>query len=119
MVGQDVLSQGLQLPLPLLIALLGGLVSPFVGVLAERTGQKLREVWFILISSATLGSVYMLYQQLQATANGVLLLYSWGQAPPLSGCFEIDMLSVYMAFSIAFLGLLVSIYSISYIEHET
>ncbi|TFH18434.1 hypothetical protein E4H04_03475, partial [Candidatus Bathyarchaeota archaeon] len=54
-----------------------------------------------------------------ATADGVLLIYSWGQAPPLSGCFEIDMLGVFMAFSIAFLGLLVAIYSISYMEHET
>lgn len=64
-------------------------------------------------------SVYVLYQQVKATANGVLLMYSWGQAPPLSGCFEIDMLSVYMAGSIAFLGLLVAVYSISYMEHET
>jgi proton-translocating NADH-quinone oxidoreductase chain N len=45
-------------------------------------------------------------------------MYSWGQAPPFSGCFEVDMLGVYMAFSISFLSLLVSIYSISYMEHE-
>ena len=73
----------------------------------------------VLVSGISLVSVYVLYQQVKATTNGVLLMYSWGQAPPLSGCFEIDMLSVYMAGSIAFLGLLVAVYSISYMEHET
>ena len=116
---EQVLSQGLQLPLPLLAALLGGLVSPFIGLAAQRTGTKLREGWMVLVSGISLVSVYVLYQQVKATANGVLLMYSWGQAPPLSGCFEIDMLSVYMAGSIAFLGLLVAVYSISYMEHET
>lgn len=100
------------------MALLGGLVSPFVGVLAERTGQKLREVWMVLVSAASLGAVYTLYQQVKA-AGGVLLIYAWGQAPPLSGCFEVDMLGVYMAGSVAFLGVLVAVYSVSYMEHET
>lgn len=118
MVG-EVISQGFQLPLPLLVTLLGSVVSPFVGLLAERTGQKLREAWLVIISAASLYSVYLLYQQLQATANGIILIYSWGQAPPLGGGFEIDMLSVFMAGSISFLSLLVAIYSISYMEHET
>jgi len=118
MVGQEIMSQGLQLPLPLMVALIGGLLSPFVGLIAERTGQKLREIWAVLISVFSLFSVYFLYQQVNSTANKILLIYSWGQAPPLSGCFEVDMLSVYMAFSIAFLGVLVSIYSISYMEQE-
>jgi multicomponent Na+:H+ antiporter subunit D len=119
MVGQEVLSQGFQLPLPLMVTLLGGLVSPFVGLLAERTGMKLREAWMIIISSISFGSVYLLYQQVQATTNKIILIYAWGQAPPLSGCFEIDILSVYMAGSIAFISLLVSIYSFKYMEHET
>jgi proton-translocating NADH-quinone oxidoreductase chain N len=118
MVGQEIISQGLQFPLPLMVALIGGLISPFIGILAERTGQKLREVWAILISVFSLFSVFLLYQQVKSTVSEVLLIYSWGQAPPLSGCFEIDMLSVYMAFSIAFLGLLVAIYSVNYMEHE-
>ena len=115
---EQVLAQGLQLPLPLLVALLGGLASPFVGVLTERTGLRLREAWMVLVSAASLGAVYMLYQQVEAV-GGILLIYAWGQAPPLSGCFEIDMLGVYMAGSIAFLGVLVAVYSVSYMEHET
>lgn len=119
MVGQTIISQGLQIPLPLIISLLGGVATPFIGIASERMGVKLKEAWFILVSAASLYGVYQLYNQVKATADGVLLLYSWGQAPPLSGCFEVDMLSVYMAFSISFLGLLVAVYSISYMEHET
>jgi multicomponent Na+:H+ antiporter subunit D len=119
MVGQSIISQGLQLPLPLLVSLLGAVATPFIGIASERMGVKLKEIWFILISAASLIGVYQLFNQVKATADGVLLIYSWGQAPPLSGCFEVDMLSVYMAFGIAFLGLLVAIYSISYMEHET
>ncbi|MFC1804187.1 hypothetical protein ACFL0D_09535, partial [Thermoproteota archaeon] len=69
MVGQEVLSQGFQLPLPLIVTLFGGLVSPFVGLLAERTGIKLREAWMIIISSTSFVSVYLLYRQVQATTN--------------------------------------------------
>lgn len=118
MVGQEIISQGLLFPPPLMVALIGGLISPFIGILAERTRQKLREIWIILVSVFSLFSVYLLYQQVKSTTNNVLLVYAWGQAPPQSGCFEIDMLSVYMAFSIAFLGVLVAIYSVSYMEHE-
>ncbi|MCB2171194.1 hypothetical protein KQH65_00485 [archaeon] len=119
MVGQAMIQTGLQLPLPLLISLIGAMATPFIGILSERTGMKLKEAWFVLVSAASLGGVYQLYNIVKAAPDGVLLLYSWGQAPPLSGCLEIDMLGVYMSFSIAFLGLLVSIYSISYMEHET
>jgi proton-translocating NADH-quinone oxidoreductase chain N len=119
MVGQEIILQGLQLPTLLIISLLGALASPFIGIASEKSGLKLKEIWFILVQVASLFGVYQLYNQVKATSDGVLLLYSWGQTPPLSGCFEIDMLSVYMAFGIAFLGLLVAIYSISYMEHET
>ena len=119
MVGQSIFTQGLQLPLPLLISLIGALTTPFIGIASEKMGARLKDIWFVLVSVASLYGVYQLYNQVKAAADGVLLLYSWGQAPPLSGCFEVDMLSVYMAFGIAFLGLLVSIYSISYMEHET
>ena len=119
MVGQSILTQGLQLPLPLLISLIGALTTPFIGIASEKMGARLKDIWFVLVSVASLYGVYQLYNQVKAAADGVLLLYSWGQAPPLSGCFEVDMLSVYMAFGIAFLGLLVAIYSISYMEHET
>ena len=119
MVGQGIISQGLQLPLPILITLLGGMVTPFIGLLSEKIRLRLTDTWMVLVSALSLYGVYTLYDQVSKTAGGVLLIYSWGQAPPFSGCFEIDMLGVYMAFSIGLLSLLVSIYSISYMKHET
>ncbi|MES0326013.1 MAG: hypothetical protein ABUK18_09065, partial [Candidatus Bathyarchaeia archaeon] len=119
MVGQGIISQGLQLPLPILITLLGGMVTPFIGLLSEKIRLRLTDTWMVLVSALSLYGVYTLYDQVSKTAGGVLLIYSWGQAPPFSGCFEIDMLGVYMAFSIGLLSLLVSVYSISYMEYET
>ena len=120
MVAREFISQGFQLPLPLAVLLFGGLAMPLVGLLAERVGmRRLREAWMVLVAAGALGSVYLLYQQLAATAEGVMVVAVWGQAPPLAGCFEIDMLSVFMAGSIAFLGFLVAIYSVSYMEKET
>ena len=120
MVAREFISQGFQLPLPLAVLLIGGLAMPLVGLLAERVGmRRLREAWMVLVAAGALGSVYLLYQQLAATAEGVMVVAVWGQAPPLAGCFEIDMLSVFMAGSIAFLGFLVAIYSVSYMEKET
>jgi proton-translocating NADH-quinone oxidoreductase chain N len=66
-----------------------------------------------------LGSIYVLYRNLQATSAGIIVMAIWGQRPPLGGCFEIDMLSVFMAGSIAFLGFLVAVYSINYMERES
>jgi len=119
MVGQGLISQGLQLPLPILITLLGGIATPFIGLISEKMRLRITDAWAVLVSALSLYGVYTLYEQVRKTAGNVLLIYSWGQAPPFSGCFEIDMLGVYMAFSIGFLSLLVSIYSMSYMEHET
>jgi formate hydrogenlyase subunit 3/multisubunit Na+/H+ antiporter MnhD subunit len=116
----EFLSQGWQLPLPLWVLLLGGLISPFVGLLSERLGiKKLREAWMVLVSAGSLVSIYMLYQQLKEAADGIIVMAIWGQSPPVGGCFEIDMLSLFMSASIAVLGFLASIYSVSYMEKES
>jgi multicomponent Na+:H+ antiporter subunit D len=119
MVDHTMISAGLQLPLPLLVVLLGGMLAPFIGLIAEKQKMKLREIWMILVSGSALYSVYVLYQAVKASATQVVLIYSWGQAPPYGGCFEIDMLSVFMAFSITFLGVLISIYASTYMAKET
>jgi proton-translocating NADH-quinone oxidoreductase chain N len=114
----DVISQGINLPLPLLVLLLGGLISLMVGLLSERIGvAKLREVWMIIVSAATLGSIY--YLNLSVQKAGVIVIAVWGQLPPFGGCFEIDTLSIFMSGSIAVLGFLVAVYSISYMENES
>ena len=114
----DIISQGINLPSPLLVLLLGGLLSLLVGLLSERIGvAKLREVWMIIVSTATLTSIYYLNQSVQKA--GVIVISVWGQVPPFGGCFEIDTLSIFMSGSIAVLGFLVAVYSISYMENES
>lgn len=114
----DIISQGINLPSPLLVLLLGGLLSLLVGLLSERIGvAKLREVWMIIVSTATLTSIYYLNQSVQKA--GVIVISVWGQIPPFGGCFEIDTLSIFMSGSIAVLGFLVAVYSISYMENES
>ena len=120
MVATEMISQGFQLPLPLALLLIGGLATPIIGLLAERIGMpKIREAWMVIVSAGALGSVYLLYQQVAASAGGVIVVAMWDQAPPLGGSFEIDMLSVFMAASIGLIGLLVAVYSVSYMEKET
>lgn len=73
----------------------------------------------VLVSVSTLFSVLLLYQQVKTSVNEILVITMWGQGPPLAGCFQIDMLSVFMAGSIAVLGTLVAVYSTSYMEKES
>lgn len=120
MVAQDFIINGLQLPLPLAVLLLGGLASPIVGLLSRKFEvKKIQEAWMVIVSASALAAVYMLYQTIKATANEILVMGMWGQAPPVGASFEIDMLSLFMAGSVAILGLLVAIYSVSYMERES
>ena len=119
MVGPEIISGGLQLPLPIMITLLGAMATPFIGLISEKVKVRLTDVWMMIVSALSLFGLHLLYKQVTEAANNVLLVYSWGQAPPFGGCFEVDMLSIYMAGSIGVLSLLVSIYSISYMEHES
>jgi proton-translocating NADH-quinone oxidoreductase chain N len=120
MVAQDFIISGFQLPLPLAVLLLGGLAAPIVGLVSKRFQiKKVQEAWIVIVSAFALASVYVLYQQLKMASDEIIVMAIWGQAPPLSGCFEIDMLSLFMAGSVSLLGLLVAIYSVSYMEKET
>jgi len=97
--------------------------SPFAvvlfGLLSERFKvAKLKESVAILLSAFSLFSVWQLYTMLQASPTKILVV-TLGGAPPLGACFEIDMLSLYMAFSAALLGLFATIYSYSYMAHDT
>ncbi|MFP3952033.1 MAG: complex I subunit 5 family protein, partial [Candidatus Bathyarchaeia archaeon] len=49
----------------------------------------------------------------------IIVIAIQGQQPPLGGCFEIDLLSLFMVISISLLGFLVSIYSVTYMKEET
>lgn len=107
------------MPLPLIILLVGGLLMPIIGLLGETINlSHVRPYWAALIAAVSLGSIYSLYTQLASAPGNVIVFMLWGQAPPLGGSLEVDMLGLFMAFSISLLGLLVTLYSITYMKAE-
>jgi multicomponent Na+:H+ antiporter subunit D len=97
--------------------------APFAVLLMGLFGERLkikyiRESFAALVSLATLASVVNIYNIVQSSPTKIALVTLGGQ-PPLGACFEIDMLGVFMAFSAALLGLFTTIYSVSYMSHDT
>jgi multicomponent Na+:H+ antiporter subunit D len=97
--------------------------TPFImvslGVIAEKMNIKnLREIGAIVLSAVNILGVYSLYGMVQDSVNNILIVSLVGP-PPLGACLEIDMLSIYMAFSASLLGLFTTIYSMRYMEHDT
>ena len=97
--------------------------TPFImvalGVLADSMKiQNLREIGAIALSVVNLLGVYSLYGLVQESVNNILVISLVGP-PPLGASLEIDMLSIYMAFSTAILGFFATVYSMKYMEHDT
>ena len=97
--------------------------SPFIvaiaGLLGERLRvRKLREITAVLTSLFSLTSVYMIYLAMESNPNKILIAYLHALAP-LGAVFEIDRLSIFMAFSAVLLGFFTTLYSYSYMEHDT
>lgn len=104
---------------PVLYYMFTPLLVVLVGILAERSNMpKLRDAFAILASAAGIVAVWMIYNLVQASPDKILLV-TLGGNPPLGACLEIDMMSVYMAFSATILGLFATIYSYNYMEHDT
>lgn len=88
-----------------------------IGLLADKIKMpKIRDLVAILGALWGVASIYMLYNNV--VASGILLV-TLGGNPPLGACFEIDLMSVFFAFSAVLLSLLVTIYSYNYMEHDT
>ena len=99
------------------------LFAPFtvilVGLLADRVKYpKLRDIYAIIVSGFGVVSVWVLYNMLQDSTNHIIVVAIGGN-PPLGACLEIDMMSIFMAFSASLLGFFATIYSYSYMEHDT
>jgi len=106
------------IPAPLL-AMFAPIVILVFGFLGENTRVgKLREAVAVAMSAASVAAVYVLYLMLKSTPDGILVFYLQG-APPLGACFEIDMLGIFMAFSVTLLALFATVYSVRYMEHDT
>jgi len=66
-------------------------------------------------------SAYFLYDLYQVVVSKSIVVITFLEmyAPPLGACFEIDMLSVFMASLIVGLAIAACLYSIRYMEHDT
>ena len=107
-------------PPPLSVLFFGSLFISLVGILSERSRiGKAREVTAVLVGLGAVLSVYFLYDAVQSQPNKILVIFLNASPPPLGACFEIDMLSVFMSFSVAFLGFLSILYSVKYMEQDT
>lgn len=98
------------------------LFAPFlmgiVGLVADKfKAPKLRAGVAILVSLWGVLSIWMLYNM--GIDAGDILVFSIGGLPPLGACFEIDMLSLYFAGTAAVLSFLVTVYSFTYMDHDT
>lgn len=90
------------------------------GVIEERRGRsRVKEILALGFVTLALATSVMLYQEVSAAPGQILVFAIGGERPWLAATFEIDLLSVYMVYSIVTLGFLVVIYSYHYMEHDT
>ncbi len=95
------------------------LLVVLVGLLADKlNAPKLRDSFAVIVSVAGVGVIWMLYNVLQTLPEKILVVAIGGN-PPLGACLEIDMMSIYMAFSAVLLGFFATVYSYNYMEHDT
>ncbi|MCD6359868.1 MAG: hypothetical protein J7M38_03320 [Armatimonadetes bacterium] len=93
------------------------LLVGLAGLLADKIKvPRLRDLSAILAAVWSVVSVAALYREV---AHSGIILVTLGGTPPLGACFEIDMMSIYFAFSSVLLSLLVTLYSFNYMEHDT
>jgi len=99
--------------------ILFALISPLIGTVAR--GKGIGKVLGVFSSVGFLASLYLLYdlyKDLRLAKNGILVY--WSPLTPLSGsCLKVDMLSIYVSAIFILVGLMASIFSIRYMEHDT
>ncbi len=104
---------------PLDVLLIFTVTTPAVGWLAYKTAyQKIRGVFAALGLSITAYFLYELHKEI-AEKQIILVIDEAPFNPPLGACFEIDILSLFMAFICTIMGLFAAVYSIKYMERDT
>jgi len=99
------------------------ITTPLIGRLMDyvklsRYRDKICGAYALLGLFVSAYLLCMLYEVV-ASKSVVVITFLERYAPPLGACFEIDMLSVYMASLILGLAIAACLYSIRYMEHDT
>ncbi len=94
------------------------MIMGVIGLLADKMKTpKLRDGVAILLSLWGVVSMWMLYNM--GINAGEILVINIGGNPPLGACLEIDMMSLYFAATAVITSFLVTVYSFSYMDHDT
>lgn len=100
---------------PLDVLLIFTVTTPLIGWVAyKKEHRRILGVYAVLGLSVTAYFLYGLYREV--AENHIVPI---GGQPPFGACFEIDMLSVFMALIYVMIGLLAAFYSIKYMERDT
>jgi len=100
------------------------LVTACFGILVFLVGHFVRgkytsKLLGLISSVGLLFTVYFVIEAILSLRNGTLtVLYYYGTPPPIGSCLEVDFFSLAVALLASFLGLMVTIYSIKYMEHD-
>ncbi len=81
--------------------------------------EKLRDVFSIGAFAAAIYYIYMLQGEVDASPNRVATYELTEYGSPFGVSYFADPLSVFMAYLFAGVGLLVAVYSLRYMEHDT
>jgi len=101
---------------PLIVLLGSGLMMPLIGMLSRKIGkEKIRDIWTVLaFAASTTYFLYIIFYGKLPISYKIDLEPGWASIG-----IRIDAFSAYMSLIFSFLGLMVSIYSIGYMENET
>jgi multicomponent Na+:H+ antiporter subunit D len=103
---------------PIDILVLFAITAPITYFAGNRIkARKLVAVWATAGFLLSLIAVYILY--VRVSAEKIITYYWAGTQLRGIALLEIDMLSIYMAGIFVFIGLIISIYSARYMEHDT
>ncbi|WP_457753114.1 proton-conducting transporter transmembrane domain-containing protein [Thermococcus sp.] len=109
------------LPFLIIIPLFGAFSMPIVKLI----GEKLRDIWAVIISAVTLGVAVDVFYTIWKTNQ--IVVYTLGATTPLGKgvgfpiriVWEVDLLGALIAVTIAFVSLLAIVYSLEYMKHDT
>ena len=103
--------------LPIIISGISAIATFTLGTLAEKYKIRLvpEALSFIGLGATFSSVVYLIYR----SASQVLTYQYFSYGPPSGALLEVDIASLFMATLFSGLGFVVSVYSISYMKHDT
>jgi len=106
---------------PIIIPAITSILLILIGIPVERAlrGRNLNKLYGGITTIALIfTSYYSIQQLLKLNATSSIIVEYYNIGPPIGSCFEIDILSVVIGTIAIGIGLVVSVYSMEYMEHD-